>query len=229
MKRFRVTITAVCLLLCYLGYTKISFFLRNQELQQTAFSSDGTDIKWDREWVQIKGGYLLLEEALPDDFENRLNPDAIIIPLVANVSDDEFQVFVETKDKKLIERYKNYSDFGFVAENERAKYIEENPDLFKIRKDIKGIIKTGYAGDKNLKTIKDGAKEAGIKLTKGAFFIEETAEPPSIIGGVFMVVIAILGLIKVMFLWKKETPEKVSGEESVSEIDSSGSDEVKSE
>ncbi|MCK5913100.1 MAG: hypothetical protein KAG12_04430, partial [Desulfuromusa sp.] len=56
MKRFRVTIIAICLTVGWLGYSDLSVLLRNQEpLEISIFDLEMTGAP--REWVSVTDGY----------------------------------------------------------------------------------------------------------------------------------------------------------------------------
>ena len=78
MKRFRFTLTAICLVLLWLGWTDVSLFLRNRApltITEAELVKNGPP----REWLHITGGYQDLLMGISTSGSVEL--DAFLVPL----------------------------------------------------------------------------------------------------------------------------------------------------
>ena len=105
MKRFRYTLLAVCLVLLWLGWTDISFFLANRTPAQLSIQQLER-FGPPRDWLQITGGRLDLEQAISTS--GTLELDALLVPLKSAPDVEKLALLVETRDPGLLELFRTY-------------------------------------------------------------------------------------------------------------------------
>ncbi len=198
--KFRVTILVVCAMLLYLGYTKISFLLRNPEPEVIALEKSQDISKAAREWVTITGGTLLLKEAISSNGEVEL--EALLVPLVLNKLETKFRIMIETRDPQLLRAYSTYY-LGMETEAEKEKYFNDNIEVFESTKSIVGVIKTGSEADYNRKKLFELAEITNTNIAEDVTYILATDDEPDKYGGFFYIIIALFGLMKVAYFWQR--------------------------
>ena len=201
MKRFRFTLLAICLVLLFLGWTEISFFLRNRaplavtitELEQGAET---------REWLHITGGSLDLLGAISTSGSIEL--DALLIPLKSDPAAPGFQVLVETRDPALLDLFGTYH-FRHDSETEQRRFLEENRERFTIRRDLTGTKVGGLIASGNRDKLVKLTQELGTPVAENILFVSEGKEPGKW-RGFFFFGVGLLGLLKVLLKWPKASP-----------------------
>lgn len=205
MKRFRFTLLAICLVLIFLGWTEISYFLRNRvplavtitELEQGAET---------REWLHITGGSLDLLGAISTSGSIEL--DALLIPLKSDPAAPGFQVLVETRDPALLDLFGTYH-FRQDSETEQRRFLEENRERFTIRRDLTGTKVGGLIASGNRDKLVKLTEELGTPVAENVLFVSEGKEPGKW-RGFFFFGVGLLGLLKVLLKWPKvSAPESV--------------------
>lgn len=198
MKRFRFTLLAICLVLIFLGWTEISYFLRNRvplavtitELEQGAET---------REWLHITGGSLDLLGAISTSGSIEL--DALLIPLKSDPAAPGFQVLVETRDPALLDLFGTYH-FRQDSETEQRRFLEENRERFTIRRDLTGTKVGGLIASGNRDKLVKLTEELGTPVAENVLFVSEGKEPGKW-RGFFFFGVGLLGLLKVLLKWPK--------------------------
>jgi hypothetical protein len=135
MKRFRITILAICLILGWLGFADLSLLLRNQEPQQvsiTELESKGAP----REWLTVNDGIQDLLQAI--NISGSMTIDSFLVPLKLDSEATTMKVWFETRDPQIIEALKNYY-FILETEAQKSEFVEANKKLFMGRRPLTGM------------------------------------------------------------------------------------------
>ncbi len=201
MNRYRVTVLVICAILLVLAVGDFYTLKRNSEPQVIAWDMKTGGLDPDREWVTITGGTLMLEEAVSNSGE--LEIDALVVPLVRDIDEKKFHVLVETRDPKLVEAFTKYH-LGLDSDAEKAEFLEQNIDTFRMQKTIKGMVVVGAFGglmpNRDQETMREVAKATNMDLAEDVVFIHEGNEPASPFRAIFFLVMAIAGVIKVIII-----------------------------
>jgi len=197
MKRFRFTLLAVCLVLLYLGWTDASLFLRNRDPLRISIQNL---IEQDapREWLDISGGYLNLEQAISTS--GTIELDALLVPLTPTPGETSFKVLVEVRDPKILDFFEHYH-FGIDSVVAKERFLEEHRGEFHPQRDVTGMEITGLIASGNRDKLLQLAKETGMNVSEDVLFVSEGKEPSKFRGFIFLAV-GILGLAKLVFRWK---------------------------
>jgi len=204
MKRFRFTLLAVCLVLAWLGYHDVTLFLRNQEplpVSIVELEQSGAP----REWLQIKDGFLDLEQAINpsgriETFEN----GPFFVPLLSRTGSDTIAVVVETRRPEVLETLKKYV-LGFDSSEAQQNYLENNPDAFHPQLTITGMTASWLTSTANRDKLLQLAKEQNMPVSADVIFVSEGKEPGKF-RGFFFAIIALLGILKfIQMTIKKES------------------------
>lgn len=194
MKRFRVTLLVICLLLGWLGYNDLSVYLRNSQpktVSITELAAHGAP----REWLQISGGYQDLLQAI--NMSGTMEIDAFLVPLKVSPSSDEMLVWFETRDPLIIGALKTYY-FKTDSDEERARLVKENEELFFGRRDLTGMIVSNLIADSNKNKLEKLLAEMDIPVSERVIFVAEGKQPEKL-RGFFFALMAVLGLVKFLF------------------------------
>ncbi len=200
MNRFRFTLLAICLVLIYLGWSDVSLFLRNPEPLPIAIEElelSGAP----REWLRVTGGYQDLTQAISTSGSVEL--DALLVPLKSAPDERGFRVLVETRDPHLLNLFKTYH-FLLDSVLEKEKYLTEHQDEFVGRIDVTGTLVGGLIASGNRDKLLTLARDIGMDVSDEVIFISEGKEPATF-RGFFFLGIALLGLIKVVLMFRKKT------------------------
>ena len=208
MKRFRFTLTAICLVLLWLGWTDTSLFLRNRT-PETITAAELVKNGPPREWLHITGGYqdLLMGISMSGNIEL----DSFLIPLrVSPESGQPIEILVETRDPLVLQRLKDYY-FKFDTEQGKQAYLKEHQADFFGPRDITGMVVGGLIATGNKDKLMKLAKDEGLDVSDKVLFISEGKEPSSVRGFIFLA-LGLLGLFKVLARWKKidNTPSSLT-------------------
>jgi hypothetical protein len=200
MRRFRVTLLAICLLLIYLGWNDASIFLRNQQPEAIAIDTlerSGAP----REWLQVSGGYQDLQRAISTS--GTLQLDALLVPLTSEPRRDSFQVLVETRQPRLLELFRTYHlRLDTIAEQKR--FLEEHHEEFFGRREITGTVISGLVAKGNREKLMKLARDVGMEVPEEVIFLSEGNEPVRYRGFIFLV-LGLAGLLKVASFWRPES------------------------
>lgn len=207
MKRFRVTLLVVCLVLGWLGFNDLSLYFRNptpQTINIESLARQGAP----REWLKVEGGYRDLLQAI--NMSGTVEITSFLIPLKRSETDGNLQIWFESRDPQIVDALKTYY-FDMDTDAERAKFAEENRQLFMGRYDLSGMTVSSLVADSNQGKLKELLTKMDIPVTEQVIFISEGKEPSST-RGFFFVAMALLGLGKLLFdLIKKPGKTIVAG------------------
>lgn len=198
MKRFRFTLLVVCLVLIYLGGTDLQLMLRNPRpvaVNISELEKSGPE----QEWLTIRGGYQNLLEAISTT--GSVEVDAFLVPIKSAPEAKRYRVLLETRDPQIVDALKTYY-FKLDSEKTRQDYVEEHRELFYGQRDVTGMVMTGLIGTSNRNRLQKLAKDFGVPVPEEAILVSEGKEPARI-RGFFFVIVALLGLIKLGTMWRK--------------------------
>jgi hypothetical protein len=198
MKRFRFTLLAICLVLLYLGWTDIDILLRNPS-PATVSIEELEKGNVPREWLHVTGGHLNLLEAISTSGSIEL--DAFLVPLKSSPEAETFHVLVETRDPRVQELLATYH-FNLETAAEKEAYLKANAAEFQGQREVTGMVVTGLIASGNRDKLMKLAKEVGLQVPPDVIFLSEGKEPGRW-RGFFFLGVGLLGLIKVLMLWKK--------------------------
>ena len=192
MKRFRVTLIAVCLLVGWLGYSDISVLLRNPEpLEISIFDLETTGAP--REWLTINNGYQDLLQGI--NMSGTMEVGSFLVPLKSSIGSDDVRVWFETRDPQIIEVLKTYY-FTLDTEEQRQAFLLDNQQLFSAQRQLTGMTAGNLVSDSNQKKLTQLLQQMNIPVAENTIFISEEKQPV-VWRGIFFAGIAIIGLIKV--------------------------------
>ena len=194
MKRYRMTLLAICLVLGFLGYQDLKTFFNNPEplpISISELEQSGAP----REWLQIQGGSLDLEQAINpsgqiDTFEN----GPFFVPIVGRNNDGAIRVVVETQLPQVIEILKTYA-LGFDSEEEQQLFLAKNKAAFHPAYEVTGMTASWLTSTANRDKLLKLAKQQNMPVRDDVIFISEGKKPAKF-RGFFFSIIALLGLIK---------------------------------
>jgi len=192
MKRFRVTLLAVCLLLGWLGYGDLSLLLRNKQPQQLNIAELEMQ-QPSQEWLQIDGGHQDLLQAI--NMSGTMEIDSFLVPLKSSPTSPDIHVWFETRDPQIVELLKTYY-FQLNSDLDREKFVEQNLDFIYAPRQVIGMTADNKIARSNLEKLKTLLRELNMQVPDNLVFISEGKEPVAL-RGYFFVAVALLGLIKV--------------------------------
>ncbi len=200
MNRYRVTVLVVCCILIALGGADINSILRNYEPEVVAWDLKSGALEPSKEWLTLDGGVLMLEEAISTSGE--LEIDALLVPYVRDTDEKKFYVLIETRDPQLVKAFTTYH-LALESESEKAKYLADNRGIFRMQRSVSGMVVQGLIANRNRDTLFEFASETGMDVPEEVVFIHEGNEPPPIYRGLFFLLMAIAGIIKVIVVGRK--------------------------
>ncbi|PLY06441.1 MAG: hypothetical protein C0622_00880 [Desulfuromonas sp.] len=207
MKRFRITILAICLILAWLGYSDLRVLLRNSE-PLTITLADLERSGAPREWLTVTDGTQDLMQAI--NMSGSVTIDSFLVPLKSNLTSNKMMVWFETRDPEIIDALKTYY-FLLDSDQAREEYLAKNRDLFYAKRVITGMTADNLVASANRDKLAKLLMEMEIPVTDETIFISEGKEPIRW-RGFFFLGIAVIGMIKVFMSFagssKKETTEQ---------------------
>ncbi len=202
MKRFRVTIIAVCLILGWLGYADLRLLLRNPEpLEISITDLEATGAP--REWLTIDNGYQDLLKAI--NMSGTMEIDSFLVPLKSSKQADNTRVWFETRDPQIIKTLKTYY-FVLDTEEQQQAFRLENQTFFSAQRQLTGMTADNLVADSNQQKLTKLLQEMNIPVTENTIFISE-GKQPVVWRGIFFSGIAIIGLVKVLLSFRKSDNE----------------------
>ncbi|HXV22177.1 MAG TPA: hypothetical protein VD811_14410 [Desulfuromonadales bacterium] len=206
MKRFRFTLLAICLVLLYLGWIDVALFLRNPS--PAAISIEELEKgNVPREWLRVTGGHQNLLEAISTSGSVEL--DAFLVPLKSSPGEESFSVLVETRNPRILELLATYH-FQLDSAEAKEVYLNEHAAEFQGLREVTGMVVSGLIASGNRDKLMKLAKEVGMQVPPDVLFLSEGKEPGHW-RGFFYLGVGLLGLIKVLMLWKKPPQAAVEG------------------
>lgn len=203
MKRFRVTLLAICLILGWLGYSDLSLYFRNLKPQEVTIGElerQGAP----REWLSISGGYQDLLEAI--NMSGTVEIDTFLVPLKSSRENPVAKVWFETRDPKIVAALKHYY-FELDSQKQRRAYREENQEFLHARRDVTGMLPDSPVAASNRSKLTELLKETKAPATEDVIFISE-GKTPAKYRGFFYAGMALLGLLKFAYDLKTGDKEK---------------------
>lgn len=197
MKRFRVTLLAVCLLLGWLGFNDLSLLLRNSGPQQLSIIELETQGP-DREWLNISNGHQDLMQAI--NMSGTMEIDSFLVPLKRSADSSEIGVWFETRDPQIVALLKTYY-FKLNTDEERQKFIQDNNDFIYARRDVQGMTADNLIAESNHDKLKELLQEMNMTVPENVIFISEGKEPEAM-RGIFFAFVALIGSIKLILGFK---------------------------
>lgn len=202
MKRYRITLLAVCLVLGWLGYHDLKLFFNNPEplpVNLAEIETGGAP----REWLQIDGGYLDLEQAInPTGELESLESGPFFVPVVGRSGSGEIRVVVETRRQEVIDLLKSFV-LDFDSVEARQAFLEKNRERFRPQVSITGMTASWLTSTANRDKLLQLAKEQNMPVSADVIFISEGKEPGKF-RGFFFSVVAILGIVKFISMTAKK-------------------------
>ena len=203
MKRFRVTLIAVCLLVGWLGYSDISVLLRNPEpLEISIFDLETTGAP--REWLTINNGYQDLLQGI--NMSGTMEVGSFLVPLKSSIGSDDVRIWFETRDPQIIEVLKTYY-FTLDTEEQRQAFLLDNQQLFSAQRQLTGMTAGNLVSDSNQKKLTQLLQQMNIPVAENTIFISEEKQPV-VWRGIFFAGIAIIGLIKVGLSFREAASDR---------------------
>ena len=192
MKRFRITILAVCLILAWLGFKDVSLMLRNQEpLSITIAELEANGAP--QEWLSISGGVQDLLQGI--NMTGTMDIDSFLVPLKQDAGSPTMKIWFETRDPEIIAALKTYY-FTLNEEKERATFVAKHGHLFMAPKNLTGMTADNLVANSNRNKLTKLLEEMNIPVSDDTIFISEGKEPARW-RGIFFSVVAVIGLIKI--------------------------------
>lgn len=198
MKRFRITVLAICLVLAWLGYVDLSVLLRNRKplnISLAELEKSGAP----REWLTITDGTQDLLQAI--NMSGSMNIDSFLVPLRQSLASKTMKVWFETRDPIIVESLKAYH-FMLETDQQRTEFLSNNRQLFQKKRSITGMTAENLVASSNQNKLTKLLQQMDIPVTEGTLFISEGKQPARW-RGIFFVSIAFVGLIKVFFSFLK--------------------------
>ena len=202
MKRFRVTIIAVCLILGWLGYADLRLLLRNPEPLEISIA-DLEITGAPREWLTIDNGYQDLLKAI--NMSGTMEIDSFLVPLKSSKQASNTRVWFETRDPQIIKTLKTYY-FVLDTEEQQQAFVLENQTLFSAQRQLIGMTADNLVADSNQQKLTKLLQEMNIPVTENTIFISE-GKQPVVWRSIFFTGIAIIGLVKVLLSLRKSDNE----------------------
>jgi hypothetical protein len=203
MKRFRVTIIAVCLLLGWLGYSDLSLLLRNPEpLEISILDLEETGAP--REWLNIDKGYQDLLQGI--NMSGTMEIGSFLVPLKSSLESNDIKIWFETRDPQIIETLKTYY-LILDTEKQRQDFLVTNQQFFSAQRRLTGMVTGNLVADSNQKKLTQLLQKMNIPVSENTIFISEDKQPV-FWRGIFFSGIAIIGLIKTGLSYRKSNSEQ---------------------
>lgn len=206
MKRFRVTLLVVCFVLGWLGFNDLSLYFRNPAPLTISIETlvrQGVP----REWLKVEGGYRDLLQAI--NMSGTVEVTSFLVPLKRSEMDDNPQIWFETSDPKVVNALKTYY-FDLDTDADRAKFIQENKQLFMGRYDLSGMTASSLVAESNRGKLKELLTKMKIPVSEQVVFISE-GKVPSNLRGIFFVTMALLGIGKLLYDLLRKPGKEVAG------------------
>lgn len=199
MKRFRITILAVCIILAWLGYSDLKILIRNPEPLSITVSELETSGA-PREWLRIEDGTQDLLQAI--NMSGSMNIDAFLVPLKRNAASGTMKIWFETRDPKIINALKTYY-FILETDQDRNDFISKNSRLFFGKRIITGMAAESLVANSNRNKLKKLLQQMDVPVSEETIFISEGKQPARW-RGIFFTLIAVVGFIKIFLSFARQ-------------------------
>jgi len=198
LRRFRFTLLAVCLFLVFLGVVDLRLRLANPAPAPVTIV-DLETAGLPREWLQIQGGILNLEDAISTSGTVEL--DALLVPLTADSAQTRYHVLVETRDPGLIKLFLTYN-FQLDTLPEKERYLAEHKAEFHPHRTIEGMLITGWIASGNRDKLFKLAGSVGMDIAPEVIFVSE-GKVPGKWRGIFYLAAGLFGLGRIFYSWRR--------------------------
>lgn len=201
MKRFRITILAVCLILAWLGYSDISLMLRNRQpldVSLATLESNGAP----REWLTVTGTQDLLQAI---NMSGTMEIDSFLVPLKTTPGSLTMSVWFETRDPQIITALKTYY-FMLDSDAKKEAFVKDNKNLFMGKRTLTGMTADSLVADSNQNKLEKLLTEMNIPVSENTVFISEGKEPARW-RGIFFAAIALVGMAKIFISFSRQGQE----------------------
>jgi hypothetical protein len=206
MKRFRFTLLAICLVLLYLGWTDVTLLLRNPS-PATVSIEELERGNVPREWLHVTGGHQNLLEAISTSGSVEL--ESFLVPLKSTPELAAFHVLVETRNPRILDLLATYH-FQLDSSTAKEAFLKEHAAEFQGERAVTGMVISGLIASGNRDKLMKLAKEVGMQVPPDVLFLSEGKEPGRW-RGFFFLGVGVLGLLKVLMLWKKPPQTAIEG------------------
>jgi len=199
MKRFRITILAVCIILAWLGYSDLRILFGNPEpltITVAELETSGAP----REWLRIEDGTQDLLQAI--NMSGSMNIDAFLVPLKRNAASKTMKIWFETRDPQIIDVLKTYY-FILETDQERNDFINKNSELFLGKKILTGMAADSLIANSNQNKLKKLLQQMNVPVREDTIFISEGKQPARW-RGIFFTLIAAIGFIKIFLSFARQ-------------------------
>ena len=199
MRRFRITILAVCFLLAWLGYADLNILIRNQEPLEISISeleANGAP----QEWLSINGGYQDLLEAI--NMSGTMDITSFMVPLKQSKDSSYVKVWFETRDPQIVSTLKTYY-FLLESEKQKADFLHEHEQFFSAKRQLIGMTPDNLVASSNQKKLRELLQSMNIPVEEDAIFISE-GKQPVVFRGIFFAFISLVGIIKTVLSFRKK-------------------------
>ena len=208
MKRFRVTLLAVCLLLTWLGYSDLQLHLRNRSPQQIS-AHQLEQNQQHREWLHVTGGYQNLLEAI--NMSGTMEIDAFLVPLRSTLDNPVTTIWFETRDPQIVDLLKTYY-FKLDSDLQRSNFVKENESLIYAKRDLIGMTADSMVASNNQAKLEELLQDMKLPVVENTVFISE-GKKPTIYRGYAFAIVGILGIIKLLLSFRARTATAPLAEE----------------
>lgn len=194
MKRFRVTLIAICCVLAWLAYTDLSLLLRNPEPLEISIEELNRLSAPPREWLKVTGGYPQLLQGI--NMTGEMQFTAFLIPLTStpNGTEQDIKIWFESRDPEILKALRTYY-FSLDTQNQRDDFINEHQHLFATSRSITGMTAGNLVARSNQRQLIKLLAEMEVETPENPIFISE-GKQPVLWRGLFYALIACAGFIK---------------------------------
>lgn len=188
LRRWKVTLSVVCLFLAWLGIEDLRIAWRNPSPQRLSPATPGPV----KDWLDVEG-VLDLAEAI--NTSGRVEVEALLVPLVIQAGDRApIRFLLETRDPKRLEPFKQLH-FGQDSEEAKAAFQRANAERLAPRLTVRGLRMDGFAARANANRLRKLALETGLSLAPDVTLLVEGREPSPKRGMLFSA-IALAGFLR---------------------------------
>lgn len=198
MKKFRITIIAICLILGWLGYADLSLLLRNSEPLEISIA-DLEETGAPREWLTVNDGYQDLLQAI--NMSGTMEIGSFLVPLKSSTDSTDMKIWFETREPEIVEALKTYY-FMLETDEQQQAFLRDNQHLFSAQRQLTGLTANNIVADSNMKKLTELLTAMNIPVTESTIFISQ-GKQPVVWRGMFFFGIAVIGLIKVLLSFKE--------------------------
>jgi hypothetical protein len=194
MKRYRITLLAICLVLAWLGYHDLKTFFANPEplaITLAELEQNGAP----REWLQITGGSFDLEQAInPSGEVETFESGPFFVPMTGPDDNSEIRVVVETRRPEVVDTLRRYV-LDFKTADEQQAFLKNNREAFHPQLTITGMTASWLSSTANRDKLLQLAKKLNMPVSADVIFVSEGKEPGRY-RGFFFAIVAALGILK---------------------------------